>query len=327
MRRVSPAVLLTVAACLFAPAGVSLAAEPSSADKETARGLVRNGDAAFAEHDLPSALKAYRAAYDVVKVPTTGIEVVKTLDAMGKLVEARDVALEVTRIPVTTGEHPSFAAARERAAAAAADLAERIPSLKIEVTGPADATAIELTVDGERVAAEAARLGRKVNPGKHAIAAHASGSIGAQIEIEVKERQVTPVTLALRASAGGAPLAPVRARDRQPLWGLAYTGFIGGGVLVAAGAVTGGVSFARAHALADACDAHTSGCTASRKSTANALAWVSNITLPLGVVGLGLGVVGLLVRHDVEPSSSSSSSSFGLAPIVGPGFIGLEGKL
>ena len=75
-------------------------AAPTQADRETARTLMDQADAQFEAKSYAEALKLYQAAHDLMGVPTTGLEVAKARAALGQLVEARDMALSVTRIPV-----------------------------------------------------------------------------------------------------------------------------------------------------------------------------------------------------------------------------------
>jgi isocitrate lyase len=72
--------------------------------RNTARDLMDQGDERVAHQDYAAALTLYRAAHDIMNVPTTGIEVARTLSSLGKLVEARDAALEVLKLPEAPNE-------------------------------------------------------------------------------------------------------------------------------------------------------------------------------------------------------------------------------
>src|SRR4051794_24085519 len=102
--RIAPIVVVGLA--LFAG---SAHAEPSGAEKETARGMMHDGYVRAQSGDLEAALKAYRGADAIMKVPTTGVAVVRTLAAMGRLLEARERALAVVRSPVAPDESEAFA--------------------------------------------------------------------------------------------------------------------------------------------------------------------------------------------------------------------------
>src|SRR5262245_39056748 len=64
-----------VAGLLVTVAVGSALAEPTAAEKETARALVKSGREKRASGDLKGALADFQAAHAVMHVPTTGIEV------------------------------------------------------------------------------------------------------------------------------------------------------------------------------------------------------------------------------------------------------------
>src|SRR5262249_21604289 len=80
-------------------------ADPTLEEKDRARALMDDGDRAFDAGDYPTALRDYEAAHAIMAVPTTGLWLAKTQAALGKLVEARDTAVAVTRMPQKVGEH------------------------------------------------------------------------------------------------------------------------------------------------------------------------------------------------------------------------------
>src|SRR4051794_38028802 len=86
-----------LAAALSAPRDAQ--ADPTPAEKETARALLDEGDREVEKKHYEAALKAFLAADAIMNVPTTGIELAKTQVLLGQLVEARDSALRVTRLP------------------------------------------------------------------------------------------------------------------------------------------------------------------------------------------------------------------------------------
>src|SRR5262249_1001249 len=63
-------------------------AEPSAADRETARSLMNEGDAKFDAKNYAQALKAYQGAHAIMGLPSTGYAVARTQAALGQLVEA-----------------------------------------------------------------------------------------------------------------------------------------------------------------------------------------------------------------------------------------------
>src|SRR5438445_7585866 len=74
-------------------------AEPTPPQKDLARSLMQKGRDARQAHDNKAALESFKAADDIMHVPTTGFEVARALADLGRLVEAHDVLLRVMAIP------------------------------------------------------------------------------------------------------------------------------------------------------------------------------------------------------------------------------------
>jgi len=203
LTRMSRVAAWLVMASLVVPS-VALAGEPSSADKETARGLMKEGDAKFASKDFAGALKAYQAAHAIMQVPSTGLPLAKAQIERGMLVEARDTLLQVSRHPKDPKEPAAFGKAREEAAEIAQKLTARIPSLTIVVEGASSDNA-DVAVDGASIPSAALSAPRKVNPGSHTITASASGFRAASATVNVKEGENEKVTLKLVPSDGSKP--------------------------------------------------------------------------------------------------------------------------
>src|SRR5262245_53464167 len=99
---------VTVFARIAAVASVALSsalavAAPSAQDRERARTFMDLGDDKAAAGDLEGALKAYQAADGIMGVPTTGLEVGRALEKLGRLIEARDAFVRVARFPREAG--------------------------------------------------------------------------------------------------------------------------------------------------------------------------------------------------------------------------------
>jgi hypothetical protein len=119
MRAVS-SIGLSLLLLLAAPQ--ALGGEPTEAEKESARVLLDEGDVRIEQSDLEGALRAYEAADVVMHVPTTGIEVAKTLERLGRFAEADRAARGVLEHPQPADEPVEFSEARRQAQA----LRERI---------------------------------------------------------------------------------------------------------------------------------------------------------------------------------------------------------
>jgi hypothetical protein len=174
-------------------------AQPSAADLESARALFKQGKDLRAQGDLRGGLEKLKAAHALGQTPVTGVELARAYEGVGQLVEAREAALSVARLPVASDETDRSTEARADAAKLAEDLRPRIPSVVVYVTGtPAGAEAIVI-VDGERVPAPAAREPRKTNPGPHVIVVRAAPEPNARESREtvvLAEREARIVALA-----------------------------------------------------------------------------------------------------------------------------------
>jgi hypothetical protein len=191
------------ATCL---AAASAHAQPTAADKETARAALLDGRAKMAAKDYAGALKSFLGAHAIMGVPTTGLDLARAQEALGQLVEARETALAVMRMPAQAGESDAFAAARKEAEDLAVRLAPRIPSVTIAVRGAGNAAAT-VRLNGAVLVAATLGLPRKVNPGHHQIAVSAPGFVSETREVDLTEGQTLPVEITLRAGAGPAVTA------------------------------------------------------------------------------------------------------------------------
>jgi hypothetical protein len=308
----------------------SALAEPSAAEKETARRLMAEGRAYRDQGDLKTALKSFIGADSIMNVPSTGIEVARTEVALGQLVEARDKALAVTRLPAVKHEPAPFVEARAAAQQLEDDLTRRIPTVKIVLTGaPANVT-VNVTVDGENIPVAALVGPYAVDPGHHVIAAGLPGGPTKTAEIDLAERDAKNVSLEVPpAPVGATPVAteeepPPAATPRKGVPALATVGFIVGGVGVATGAITGTIAILKTHS------AENGGCvddrcppsTDSALNTASAMATVSTVAFIVGGVGAAGGLIAFLARGHAPPPPTATSVS----PWLGPGSFGLRGS-
>ncbi len=326
-------------------------AEPTAADKETARALLDQGDAAYKASNFSEALQRYGAAHAIMNVPTTGIEVAKAQEALGKLVEARDTLLEVARFPKKPNEPQAFSKARERAQTHAAEIAARIPAIRIQVTGLPSGTTPAVTIDGAEVNPAILGVPRKLNPGKHVITASASGYAEARREVEVAERAELDVPLELTPSAAApAPVpAPVPATEApakpsspppaatdakadttsgSSTSSLAYIGFGVAAVGLTVGGITGALAFSKAGTASDQCTNNV--CPPAAQAdidSSKTMGTVSTVSFAVGFVGAAIGIYGLMTPSEPEATSTARPTNrIRLQPTVGVGNVGLMGQ-
>ena len=321
-------------------------AEPTAADKETARSLMDQGQDKRDKNDLRGALKDFQAADAIMHVPTTGLEVAKTEVLLNQLVEARDVALTVSRIPERAGGDPApFVDARNKARALADDLESRIPSIVVQLHGAPDASSPAVTIDGVTIPAAAVGVPRKLNPGSHKIVARA-GDLEGHADVSVAERESKTVTVDLAPPAPAAS-APTPATPPEggsvddggsssghgKSYTLAFVGFGVGVVGIAVGSITGAMSLSKTSTLKDQCpndacpDATwNSSSFQDDKSSAQTLGTVSTIAFIAGGAGIAVGVVGLLLAKGATADASATTTGAHVTPWIGVGSAGLSGR-
>ncbi|WP_437793103.1 PEGA domain-containing protein [Sorangium sp. So ce693] len=309
--RPRPSTLMVIASLILAapPALAGDAADTSGAADEKARRdareLVYQGDELFILRRYAEALRAYQRAEQLVRVPSTSIEVAKALAAIGRLSEARELAAAIASSRALPGEPWPFMQARRRADALRDELDDRIPRLKVRlVPSPAGA---RLRVDGQEV--KVSSEGTLIDPGNHWVEVEADGYVGARQRVYVPERETTALDVALTPEPRPHGVSP---------W--AVGGFIASGAGLAVGIGVGAAYLSARSDLTEACRQGTSDCSAGTRGDANALGWVSNVGFGLAIAGAAVGGIALGMERSKAPESSVTWA-------VGPGYISMRGTL
>jgi hypothetical protein len=337
---------MALAATLAAPAS----AAPTAADRETARSMMQEGRDLRDKGDLQGALQRFKAADDIMHVPTTSLEVARTQVALGLLVEARDTIAAIHKTSGQADDPTPFKDARVKADELDAQLEGRIPTLTISVSGGAEGDSPAITVDGVSLPSSAAALPRKVDPGHHVVTAKAASG-QAKEELDIAEGEKKDVTLTLVAGGSGGPQEDSGGADTRPIVhtpGLVTYGAIGvGGVGLATGIVTGILELSKASTVKGECPTKqcAPGTAASDLSAANTLATISTLGFAVAAAGGIVAVVSLVLGHKAsggaqapatEPESnpggepnpdaaSPAESRLRATPFIGPGSAGVFG--
>ncbi len=294
------------ALCL-AFAGASVRAEPSASDKETARALMKDGEAKRGKGDLQGAYQAYKAAHAIMGVPTTGLELGRAQADLGMLVESRDTLLSVTRMPVRPGESPAFALARAEAQKLADELEPKIPSLTITLENVPPGAKPQVSIDGHPILEATIGVPRKHNPGKHVVSV-TTGAGDKKTEIELAEGESKEVTIDVSDLGAAKPPEPEPAEpDPEPepeptpiapptqTSPLVWIGFGSAAAFGAIGAVTGVLAFSKASSAKDGCvDNRCPPSTHEDIDGSKTFGTVSTVTFALAGAGAIVGVIGLL---------------------------------
>jgi len=301
-------------AALLLCASSALAAEPDATDKETARTLMAQGREARDRDDLKTALSRFVAADAIMHVPTTTLEVAKSQAALGQLVEARDTLHRILRDASTPDEPAPFARAREAATALDQELLQRIPTLRVILSGAREGSP-RVQVDGERVPDLALASGYRLNPGGHRVVADTENAHAEQ-RIQLGEAEAQELTLELvpngspKSGAGGTkqdtPNAPTGSTSRVPIVPV----MLGGVSLAALGA---GVSFglvgrSRKHELQQTCSPN---CTSAAVGRVRTMYTFANVSFSVSIAA----AASAFVWYALSPSSTERPASARAAPL------------
>lgn len=294
----------------------SASAAPTVAERETARSLMEEGDHLSAQGDTQGALAKYQAAHAIMHVPTTGLDLARTHEKLGQLVEARAVAIEIVNMPLAAEEPAVFSEAREAASELAEQLKERVPTITVSVT-PADSD-YTVTIDDTRLPRQARDIAFRTNPGTHTVSVELPGSPPQERLVSLVEGQATtvPFTFAPRTRATLQPAEPRSTQhnphaDEDPARGgrtRSIIGFSLGGAALLGGAAAGVISILQVNDLKGRCpDNRCSPEDRDELQTANTLANVANIAVPIGVIGLAWGLYELLTLPSTEAKPTAAA--------------------
>jgi hypothetical protein len=305
--------------------GTAGAAEPTAGDKETARSLGAQGMQALDSHDYAAAERACGGAYTLVKAPTVATCWARALEGLGRLLEARDVFVEVTHLPMKPDEPAVFTSARDAARTEAEALARRIPTVTLVISGLPETTPLRVALDGASVRSETARLPRKLNPGSHAISISAPGFEPATTQVTIGEGEDRRVEVLLHPSSERTGPEPVTPRSGTGSGSPPVVAIVAGGVGVL-GLIVGvsaGVAASSKHStLSGECDTASGTCPPSAGGDLGTFHSLRSVSTVGYVVG-ALGVVAGGVLFFAMPTSKESPVSTGL--YVGPASCGLAG--
>jgi hypothetical protein len=306
-----PAVALLVG--LLAAPSAYAQTTPAAADVAQARELFTQATALKAKGDVPGAVAKFEQAHALVRTPVTAVGLARAYADTGKLVEAREVLLEVQRMPVGAEETGRSAQARKDAVALETALRGRLASVTILITGvPADLCT--LTIDGAPMPSAAVGAPRLVNPGGHVVVATV-GSSTDKAEVSLTEGGSSTVTLKLTAppppklDAAASTPAPALVVDTHPL---RTEGFIGVGLGAAGlvvGAMTGALSLSKASSVKSACPSLM--CTTNQSSNISSGKTLGDVSTASFIVGGVLGAAGAFaIFYRGSTTEKPSATSF-----------------
>ena len=185
-----------------------------------------------------------------------------------------------------------------------------------------------VAIDGVKLPHAALGLPFKLNPGAHMVVVEAAGYAQSSQQISLAERQHAQLRVALNpvpqlASSAELPppvapkktspeIATTRVAANTDDSGSAgrtrgYVALTVSGVVLAVGGVVGILAITKANTVKKECpEAHCQPKYQSDVDSANTLANIANVTIPLGLLGAGYGILELLTHPSPEPEHAAA---------------------
>ena len=292
--------------------------EPSYADKAEAARLADQGMVLYQKEDFAGAVAKFEAAEKIVGAPTIMLQHGRSLERLGRWVEAvgkyrtvADVELKITATWQQKGAKAEAVRELER-------LGPRLPKIRIVVSPPGAAPALK--VDGRDFTLPVTG-DFPVDPGEHVVEGSRPDGSTARKTVTAEADRTTTVQLVLSGTKPEAPAPEPAGMHPIELAGWVGVGVSGLCLLVAVG--TGVPAIMLNGSLDESCP--NGRCQPSDHgdvSTYDALRWTAGITLVSGALIAGGAVAAIMLA----PKGEKQAAQLPLIR-VGPTSASLEWKL
>jgi hypothetical protein len=158
------------------------AAEPDEGAKLVARELMAKGRAQRESGDREGALESFSKAHAIMHVPTTLLETARACVETGRMLEALQLVSEPAA-PAADEPEP-FTRARSEADQLRRELEQRVPRVRIDLSGAPTGPAPTMTIDG--APRPDCVAGCRLNPGRHLVAARTAHAL-AEEQLQLRE--------------------------------------------------------------------------------------------------------------------------------------------
>jgi len=200
---------------VLATARPTLAQSEESA-RQAARKLGNEGIELYEKGEFASAQDRLERAFQVIDAPTLGLWLARARAQNGKLVEASELYLRVSRMEVGPDAPAVFGEAIADAAKELEKLDPRIPSLTISLGEGEDSSGIEISMDGNDLRSALLDVPIPVNPGRHQFEVRRQGK-KLRGEVELAEGERKAVELTFRKEDTEPPVPPAATAAPSPV--------------------------------------------------------------------------------------------------------------
>jgi len=305
LRRFAPLlVAFAFATAVGAAPRVAHAEGPTPAELKKARSQFQRGIELEQASNWSEALQQFREVGGVRMTPQVRFHIAYCEEGLGRLVTA------LGGYELAQNEADQVGSDfKNEVETAVTSLRARIPKLFIERGAGADAAAVQL--DGVDLGASSVGVEVPLDPGPHAVTAAAPGFINFNATVELKEREVTRVTLELQPEPTPPPdtqgqkvvvikeQAPVNRTIPYVVGGVGVASLVGSGVFFA-------LRQATSAELDKDCPIHSQ-CPESNKPTYNRLKTYNVLTIVTAVVGVAcVGTAAALILTEKKKAPAQA---------------------
>jgi len=324
--RLSKVVVPLLAAALHLGSAPAFAQQPNDQLRATARALGDEGVKHFEAGRYSEALDRFERADALVHAPTLGLLAARSLEKLGRLVEAAERYRAVMLVQLDAKAPEAFKEAQETASKELEAVRARIPTLEIVVEGPG-AEAATVMLDGNEVPKAIIGVKTPINPGVHRLEAE-TPTAAAVSDLTIDEKQAARAVLTLtpkEAAVGGnkPPVTGPRPKaSPQRTIGFVTLG-IGGGVAVM-GIAAGITGLVKQRELVDEYGCKDDACPPRAEEALASYNTARTLSIVGYVVG-GVGVATGLALVLTAPKTPAPTNKAHIEPWIGIGSAGLRG--
>jgi hypothetical protein len=314
---------LVVVCFLLLVAGSAGAQKVDDATRGAARTLGNDGVKAYQANDYTTALEKFDKAYTLVKAPSLGLWSARALVRLGRLVEASERYLEVTRLTVSGGDEAVQKQAQADARTELDALAPRIPSIVILIEG-ATPSEVTVTLHGVDLAPELVGERRPANPG-HVVVVGRRGEEEVRAEANLVEGEqktlrlaFTPLPVTGAATATTELSAPPpsdykgKLGSTQRLLGWISIGVGGAGLAV--GGAFGAMALSTQSELDESEECDDRKCSPSQQDNVDELGTQRTISTVGFIAGGVLAATGIVLVFTAPKGDTRPQASLRLSP-------------
>jgi tetratricopeptide (TPR) repeat protein len=317
--------VLTLAFAAFSGTGSPAWAAEDDANRAAARALGKQAVASYKRGDFDAALDKFERAHALVGFTTTGLWTARSLEKVGRLVEASELYLRVARMTVADDAPEQHRQALDEARREREALLPRIPSLTIRVRAPSVA-ALTVTLDDRPLPDALLGVERPTDPGKHTVVA-AAGAQKRSATVALKEGEHEVVELALEAGAPGAAIGEPDSAATGGGGALRVLGWVAlglGGAGVAVGGIGAGLAANKKGELDDGCLDNQ--CPPPLHDDIDDYQTLRVLSSTVFIAGGALAATGIvLLLAAPSDAAASERSAFGVMPYASPTGGGMVG--